>query len=186
VRHELPPARGPWLEYQLDALRYLRHAIRHPEIRGTRMRLGRNAYVIIGRRARLNVGRGFAARRDLTLIVYGALTVGASLFCNRGVVLAALDTITIGDEVRLGQHVSIIDHDHVLEPVADLTSRMGGYTTAPITIGNRVLIGANSVVLPGAQIGDDAVIAAGSVVRGAVPPRVLAAGAPAVVKRELA
>jgi maltose O-acetyltransferase len=70
---------------------------------------------------------------------------------------------------------------HSLEP----ESRLQGLRvdSADVSIGNNVFIGARVTILKGAQIGDDSVIAAGSVVSGAFPPRVLLAGNPAVVKR---
>lgn len=54
-------------------------------------------------------------------------------------------------------------------------------------IGRNALVGSNAVVLNGATVGEQSLVAAGSVVamNAALPPRVLAAGAPAVVKREL-
>ncbi len=91
------------------------------------------------------------------------------MFCNRGVVLATADRIQIGDQVRIGERSSIIDHDHVVEPLRDIEARMQSYETAPITIGDRVLIGANCTILAGSEIGEDAVIAAGAVVRGSHP-----------------
>jgi carbonic anhydrase/acetyltransferase-like protein (isoleucine patch superfamily) len=54
-------------------------------------------------------------------------------------------------------------------------------------VGNHALIGMNAVVLQQAEVGESALVAAGAVVgAGArIPPRTLAAGTPAVVKREL-
>ncbi len=54
-------------------------------------------------------------------------------------------------------------------------------------IGRGALIGSNAVVLNGATVGERALIAAGAVVaaNAQIPPRVVAAGAPAVVKKEL-
>jgi acetyltransferase-like isoleucine patch superfamily enzyme len=149
------------------------------------MRLGPGAYLQIGPHAKICAGPGFYARRDLTLYVHGTLEVGPGLFCNRGVVISAADHINIGESVRLGERCSIIDQNHVIEPVSDIEARFYEYETAPITIGDRVLISANCVVLAGADIGADSVIAAGAVVRGKIPPGVLAAGAPAIVKRAL-
>lgn len=149
------------------------------------MRLGAGAHLIISEQASIHVEPGFAARRDLTLVVLGTLEIGASMFCNRGVLLAAADRIQIGELVRIGERSSIIDHNHVLEPLRDTEARFHSYETAPITIGHRVLISANCIILPGSEIGDDSVIAAGSVVRGRIPPRVVAAGVPATIKRSL-
>lgn len=50
---------------------------------------------------------------------------------------------------------------------------------APVTIGDRVFVGANAVVLMGVTIGDEAVVAAGAVVTVDVPPRTIVGGVPA-------
>lgn len=55
----------------------------------------------------------------------------------------------------------------------------------PITIGDDVWIAANVVILPGVTIGEGAVIGAGSVVTHSIPARVLAAGNPCKVLREI-
>ena len=56
----------------------------------------------------------------------------------------------------------------------------------PIRIGDRVWLGADTLVLRGVTIGDDSVVGAGSVVTRDLPPRVLALGAPARPVREIA
>ncbi|MDO4534475.1 MAG: DapH/DapD/GlmU-related protein [Clostridium perfringens] len=50
-----------------------------------------------------------------------------------------------------------------------------------IIIGNNVWIGGNSTILPGVTIGDNSIIAAGSVVTSNVPKNVIVAGNPAKV-----
>jgi acetyltransferase-like isoleucine patch superfamily enzyme len=166
-------ARGRWM------------AIRRPGLRAAHLSLSSGTVVQISPAAEIEIGAGFVARRDLTLSVHGRLRIGTSMFCNRGVMLAAMREVVIGDDVRLGERVSIIDHNHVIEPLDDAAARFGAYEAAPIVIGNRVLIGANCVILAGSRIGDDTVIGAGSVVRGEIPSGALAAGAPATVRRSL-
>ncbi len=56
---------------------------------------------------------------------------------------------------------------------------------APVTIGANVWIGANVTVLPGVAIGDNAVVAAASVVTKDVPVNTVAVGSPARVVRSL-
>jgi acetyltransferase-like isoleucine patch superfamily enzyme len=161
-------------------------AVRHPGLRAAPdLSLSSGTVVQISPGAEIEIGAGFVARRDLTLSVQGRLSIGTGMFCNRGAMLAAMRQVTIGDDVRLGERVSIIDHNHVIEPLDDVAARFSAYETAPIVIGDRVLISANSVILAGSRIGDDAVIGAGSVVRGEIPGGVLAVGAPARVKRAL-
>jgi len=54
-------------------------------------------------------------------------------------------------------------------------------------IGDRCLIGINATLLAGAEIGDDSIVAAGAVVPEGmiVPPRVMVAGVPARIRREV-
>lgn len=55
----------------------------------------------------------------------------------------------------------------------------------PVTVGDRVLIGANAVILEGVTVGDDAVVAAGAVVTRDVPPGMVVAGCPArIIKKK--
>lgn len=56
---------------------------------------------------------------------------------------------------------------------------------APVIIGDNVWVGANATILPGVTIGEMSVVAAGSVVTKSVPPGVLVAGNPAIIKKKL-
>ncbi|HWE44073.1 MAG TPA: DapH/DapD/GlmU-related protein [Gemmatimonadaceae bacterium] len=56
---------------------------------------------------------------------------------------------------------------------------------APITIGSRCWLGGGAIVCPGVSIGEDTIVGAGSVVVRDLPARVIAAGNPARVVREL-
>lgn len=83
--------------------------------------------------------------------------------------------VEIGAHTIIAGNVRIIAHDAAIK-------RITGYTEVrPVTIGKRCYIGAGTIVLPGAVIGDEAVIGAGAVVRGEIPPRSLAVGTPAKV-----
>ena len=106
------------------------------------------------------------------------LRIGAGCFVNYGVDILASERISIGDGVLVGPLVSIVDDDmHQIEP--------GRRRVAPITVGDDVWLGRGVVVLPGSTIGRHSVVAAGSVVRGEVPERVLVGGVPARVLRSL-
>lgn len=186
MRVNYAASRQPLLYERLNRLRYLAVAARHPELRGTNMTFGPGAFVQITPGAKIDIGPGFRARPDLTLDVRGELSVGVGMFCNRGVRIGVMNRVTIGNSVRVGERTSILDSNHVIEPLADEHQRFQSYESAPITIGNRVLISANCLILAGATVGDDAVIAGGSVVTGEIPAGTLAAGAPAHVMRMLA
>lgn len=83
--------------------------------------------------------------------------------------------ISIGNNVTLAPRVHILAHD-------TSTKLFLGYTkVANVSIGNRVFIGAGSIVLPGVTIGDDVVIGSGSVVTKSIPSNSVAVGNPAKV-----
>ena len=91
-------------------------------------------------------------------------------------------TVTIGDDVQIGPYVQLLTATHPLEP----DPRRDKWESAePIVIGDNVWLGGGVIVCPGVSIGDDTVVAAGSVVTRDLPAGVLAAGTPARVVREL-
>ena len=57
--------------------------------------------------------------------------------------------------------------------------------TAPVRIADNVWIGMNAVILKGVTIGENSVVAAGSVVSKSVAPNTVVAGNPAVVVKQL-
>jgi maltose O-acetyltransferase len=83
--------------------------------------------------------------------------------------------VAIGDETTIAPGVRILAHD------ASTKRRLGYSRVARVEIGSRVFIGADSILLPGVTVGDDAIIGAGSVVRNDVPEGAMVAGNPALV-----
>lgn len=91
--------------------------------------------------------------------------------------------VTISDNVNIGQNVTISGLNHNYEDPCKTISEQG-VGTSPIKIENDVWIGANSVVLPGIQIGNHCVIGAGSVITKDIPPYSVVVGNPArIIKR---
>lgn len=84
--------------------------------------------------------------------------------------------IEIGDDVTLAPRVHIIAHD------ASTWSHLGYTKIKNVKIGNRVFIGAGSIVLPGVTIGNDVIVGAGSVVTKDIPDNAVVAGNPAKFK----
>jgi maltose O-acetyltransferase len=82
--------------------------------------------------------------------------------------------ISIGNDVTFAPNVHVLAHDAS-------TKKFTGYTKVKNTrIGNRVFIGAGSIILPGVTIGDDVIVAAGSVVHKDVEDNAVVAGNPAI------
>ena len=108
------------------------------------------------------------------------IRLGERVFLNAGCRFQDQGGITIGDDCLIGHNTVIATLNHDLVP-----SRRGDLHPAPVVIGRNVWIGANVTVLPGVTIGDDAVIAAASVVTKDVPARALVVGSPGRVLRQI-
>ena len=110
------------------------------------------------------------------------ITVGRNVFINQNCTFYDLGGLAIADEVMIGPNVSIITSGHPLEP-----SRRRAFTIAkPVAIERNVWIAAGATIIGGVTIGENSVVAAGSVVAKNVPPNSLVAGNPARVIRSIA
>ncbi len=84
--------------------------------------------------------------------------------------------ITIGDNVAISVNVGFVTHDGTGWLIRDDRGRRHHY--APITIGNNVFIGANTTILPGVRIGNNVIVAAGSLVNQSIPDNCVVMGSP--------
>lgn len=108
--------------------------------------------------------------------------VGDNFYANYGCVVLDSAKVTIGDHVFLGPNVQIYTPCHPIYAPA----RNEGYEYAKeVTIGDDVWIGGNVTIVPGAHIGSNVVIGAGSVVTGDIPDGVVAAGNPCRIIRKI-
>ena len=97
--------------------------------------------------------------------------------------IIAHDSVTIGNDCRIGDLVTIFDADaHEIDP---LKRNVGIGKHAPVHIGNNVWLGSRVMVLKGVTIGDNSVIAAMSVVTKSIPENCVAAGNPAKVIKKI-
>jgi acetyltransferase-like isoleucine patch superfamily enzyme len=128
----------------------------------------------------------------------GRATVGDFTLMNGALVMAE-ELIEIGSHCLISWNVGIADSDfHPIEPAQRLidAQALAPYykdrpprppiRTAPVRIADNVWIGMNAVILKGVTIGENSVVAAGSVVSKSVAPNTVVAGNPAVVVKELA
>jgi len=93
------------------------------------------------------------------------------------------DQIFIGDNTSIGDRTVIYSHANI--PSNTRLKKIYPRIILQTKIGNGVWIMPNVIIAPGVTIGDEAVIATGSVVTKDIPPRCLAAGIPAKVVKDL-
>lgn len=110
-------------------------------------------------------------------LIRRGLKVGANFKRLNQVIIDDSHTwlIELGDDVTLAPRVHILAHD------ASTKTHLGYTKIGRVTIGNRVFIGAESVILPGVTIGDDVIIGANSTVTHDIPAGSVAVGSPARV-----
>lgn len=119
------------------------------------------------------MGKNISTRRNVEFNTYfdGIIEIGDNCFFNSNCILTSHTKISIGKNSSFGPNVVVYDHDHDYK---HSDGRKGGhYKSMPINIGNNVWIGANCIILKGAKIEDNAVIAAGTIVRGYVEKNTL-------------
>ncbi len=110
------------------------------------------------------------------------VSIGSRCLIGRGSHIVGHWEIVIGDDIQTGPYVYITDQNHTyLDPVEPIGRQWP--TEAAVRIGSGSWLGANAVILPGAQIGEHVVVAAGAVVRGEIPDRCVVAGVPARIVR---
>ena len=104
------------------------------------------------------------------------------VFLNFGCTILDGAHVTIGRHTLLGPNCQLYTPQHPMDHVLRRETKETAY---PITIGEDCWLGGNVTVCPGVTIGNRVIVAAGSVVTRDVPDDVLVAGVPAVVKRHL-
>jgi acetyltransferase-like isoleucine patch superfamily enzyme len=137
---------------------------------------------------RLEIGPHALLEPDVWLTAPGAarIRIGAGSFLNRGVMVAAVALVEIGEHCMLANGCFVSDGAHRFDDPEKPVPWQGFTTKGPTRIGDNAWLGANVVVTAGVTVGERAVIGANSVVTTDIPPRTIAAGAPARVLREIA
>ena len=108
------------------------------------------------------------------------IKLGKNVFINACCRFQDQGGITIGDGTLVGHNVTIATLNHDYNP-----NNRASITPKPVKIGKNVWIGSDSTILPGVEIGDGAIIGAGSVVTKNVPANTIAAGNPARIIRKI-
>lgn len=120
-------------------------------------------------------GVGIDFRPPINLDYGIGLTIGDRTFINKDFLVVGGGYITIGADCLIGPRCSIYTPNHAEDPER---RRAGWERASSVTIGDNVWLGGSVTILPGATIGSDSIIGAGSVVSGDIPAGVVAVGNP--------
>ena len=124
---------------------------------------------------------GSKVSSDAEIVIGDRVTIG-----YQNVITAAI-SVRIGDDSMLASNVQIFDTPtHPISPARRLRHEPPRLDEcAPVVIGRNCWIGTGAMIMQGVTIGDNSIVAAGSIVTRSVPPDSLAAGVPAMIKRSI-
>ena len=118
------------------------------------------------------------------------ITFGDDVQLNDYVHIAAVNSVTIGNHVLIASKVFISDHNHGrygnggVHDAPDVPPAARPLQVQAVVIEDNVWLGESVLVMPGVTIGRGAIVGAGAVVTGNIPPATIAVGVPArVIKR---
>jgi acetyltransferase-like isoleucine patch superfamily enzyme len=131
--------------------------------------------LVLRRVVGFDIGDHVAVQRRLRVSGRGGVTIGDRCAINRDVTLDGRGGITIGSDVNISAEVTVIAGDH------DPNSPTFESRERPVVISDRVWLSTRAFVLGGTCVGEGALVAAGAVVHGVVPPWSIVAGNPAKV-----
>jgi maltose O-acetyltransferase len=110
------------------------------------------------------------------------ISVGENFYANFDCIFLDIEKITIGDNCFVAPQVSIYTATHPLDAIERVNSRAFG---KPVTIGNNCWLGGRAIINPGVVLGNNVVVASGSVVTKSFGDNVLIGGNPAKIIKKV-
>ena len=136
---------------------------------------------------RLQIGPHTLLEPDVWITAPGSarIRIGGGTFLNLGVMVAAADEVEIGDHCMFANGCFITDSDHRFDDPVRPVPWQGFTSQGPTRVGDNVWCGAHVVITGGVSVGERCVIGANSVVTTDIAPFSVAAGVPARVLRTI-
>jgi acetyltransferase-like isoleucine patch superfamily enzyme len=164
---------------------------------GRGVKFGLNARLInLSGRERVWIGKNALIRGILRNELGGGIEIGEDVYIGDQALISVAAFLTIGDGTLLAHGVQVFDNDthpvcakertrHLKMIRGDEAPGAVEIGKEPVRIASRCWIGMNSLIMKGVNVGEETIVAAGSVVVSDLPPRVVAAGNPARVIKNL-
>lgn len=134
------------------------------------LHIGKDVSIELDKKAFLKIGKHVGLRNHVYISVRDGARVilEDNVFINNACNIVSHNHIQIGKGSKLGPNVLVFDHDYNYHVSDGLKNK--DYLVGDIVIGNNCWIGAGSIILRNSEIGDNSVVAAGSVIKGKYPP----------------
>lgn len=135
--------------------------------------------IVLSKKAEIKIGRNIKIEKFsvISVLKNAKLKIGDNVYFGFNNRIVCHDDIKIDSGTIIGPNVCIYDHDHKYDKENGVNSKE--YDKSPILIGKNCWIGANTVILKGTVLGDNCLVAAGSVIKGKFPK-----GSKIIQKRE--
>ena len=139
------------------------------------------------RTGRLEIGEGTLLEPHVWLTApdEARIRIGEQSFLNIGVMVASVEHVEIGDHCMFANGCFVTDGAHRFDDPDRPVPWQGFTTKGPTIVGDNVWCGANVVITSGVTVGERCVIGANSVVTRDLPPHSIAAGSPAKVLKQV-
>jgi len=158
------------------------HVLRAP---GSEISIGKNVN-IVSSSWKSTSSSLFAVTKFRTWSKTAKIIIGDNVGLNGTSISVRSKMVRIGEGTMIAPNVMIVDSDfHATWPPEGRLTNPAFEMDADVVIGRNVWIGSRSMLLKGVNVGDNSIIAAGSVVVKDVPPNVIAGGVPARVLKQL-
>ena len=169
----------PWNRLRIDYELARRHAFARWPLQGDALAALRDG--------RLDIGAEVVLEPHvwITMPAPARVRIGTGSLLNIGVMVAALDLVEIGAHCMFANGCVITDADHRYDDLERPVPWQGFTSRGPTRIGDNVWCGAHVVVTSGVTIGERCVVGANSVVTSDLAPFSLAVGVPARVIRTI-
>jgi acetyltransferase-like isoleucine patch superfamily enzyme len=170
----------PWNRVRIHWLFMRRGAVFRWPIHGNVLHAMRNG--------QLDVGPEVLMESGISIVVgeHGSVRIGEGCFVNHDVMIGANESVDIGAHCLFGTGCVVIDWDHRHDDPDIPVTRQGTTSAGPIRVGANTWCGANVVITSGVTVGERCVIGANSVVTADLPAFSVAAGVPARIVRTVA
>lgn len=152
---------------------------------GRSFNIGDNVTIVATVKQGIHIGNNCTIKSGCSISGFGvlsqlgeSLSIGNNVGISENCFIQVRGRIEISDDVMIGPGTTVISENHIYQS-DKIPKRMQGVTRQGVFIGNNVWIGANCTILDGVTIGDDSIVAAGSVVTKSIPAGSIYGGVPA-------